>query len=179
MKMVLQPAAWPQSTSRQRSPTIQLCARSMPSSRAARSNMPGFGLRQSQSDSAFAGMKTNFHAVNRQLRQHVRVNFFDHFLFQSAAANIRLVGGHDQQKSGGLQFCARGGNVGKNFKLGQTRRRIRLASRSSARLMTPSRSRKTARRISAFRFPLSAFISWFPIWSAPLSISDARRTNAR
>jgi len=76
---------------------------------------------------AFARMKTNFHAVNRQMRHHVRVDFLDDFPGKRAASNVRLIRGNHEQKTGGFQFGARGGNFGKNLKLRQVGRRIRLA----------------------------------------------------
>ena len=62
-------------------------------------------------------MITNFHAVDRQLAAHFRVDGFDDFLFQRAAANVRLVGGDDQQKSGGFQSGAGVRNFRKNFEI--------------------------------------------------------------
>ena len=72
-------------------------------------------------------MITNFHAINGQLSAHSGVNSFDDFLLECAATHIRLVGHHDEQEAGPLQFCACGGNFRKNFKFGQARRRIWLA----------------------------------------------------
>jgi hypothetical protein len=71
-------------------------------------------------------METHFHAVNRQLRQHVDVDGFDHLLPQSAAANVGLIRGHNQKKAGGLERGQRAGNFRKNLELGQISRRIWL-----------------------------------------------------
>ena len=126
MKIVRQPAAWPQSMSRQRSPTIQLCARSMPSSlrraqQHARLRLAAVAFRR-----ALAGMITDLHAVNRQPPAHFGVNGFHDFLLERAATHVRLVGRHNEQKTGCLEFRARGGNLGKNFKFSQVSRRIGL-----------------------------------------------------
>jgi hypothetical protein len=90
---------------------------------------------------ALAVMVTDLHAVNRQPPAHFGVNGFDNFLLKRPATNIRLVGCDDQQETGPLELRARRRNLGKNLKF-----RYGFASRSKARLMTPSRSRKTARR---------------------------------
>lgn len=86
----------------------------------------GLGLPTVAIRRAFAGMITDFDAINRQLRRHVRMDFFNDFLGERAAANIGLIRGHDQKKTGSLELRAGGGNVEKNFKFGQTRRRIRF-----------------------------------------------------
>jgi len=116
---------------------------------------PRLGLATFTIGQDFARMKTNFHAVNRQLRRHVRVDFFDNFLGERAPANIRLIRGNDEQKTSGLQLGTRGGNFGQNFKLSQTRRRIWLA-------VTFQRAIDDAVAVEEncaahFRFPLSAF----------------------
>jgi len=41
-------------------------------------------------------MKTRFHTVDREATAHFRVDGFDDFLREGAAADVRLVGGHDQ-----------------------------------------------------------------------------------
>ena len=72
-------------------------------------------------------MITDFHAINRQLPAHERVHRFDRFLFQCPAPDVRLIGGHDEQKARRLQFAAGFGRVGENFKLAQAGGRIGLA----------------------------------------------------
>lgn len=62
----------------------------------------GFRLAAIAIGQPLAGMITNLHAVNRKLRHQVRVDFFNNFPLQSAAANVRLVRCHNQQKTGGF-----------------------------------------------------------------------------
>jgi len=71
-------------------------------------------------------MVTDFDAVNRQLTAHFGVDGFHHFLFQCAAAHVRLVGHHHEQETGPLELRARGGGIGENFKFSQAARRIGL-----------------------------------------------------
>ena len=85
----------------------------------------GFRLAAIAVGHALAGVETDFHPVNGQLCQHVRVDFFNDFLLQSATTNIGLVRGDDEQKAGGLQLRAGGRNFRQNFKFSQARRRIR------------------------------------------------------
>ena len=73
-----------------------------------------------------AGVITNLDPVNGQPRQQVGMNGFNHFFGQRAAAHVRLVGRHYQNKTGGLQFCARPGNLGEDFKFSQRSGRVRL-----------------------------------------------------
>jgi len=75
---------------------------------------------------ALAGVETNLNAVNRQLRQQMRVNHFDDFPFQSAAPNVWLVRRNDKKESGSFQFCASSGDFRKDFKFVQISRRERL-----------------------------------------------------
>jgi len=116
----------------------------------ARLRLPAIAIRR-----ALAGMKTGFHPVNRQLRQQVRVNFFDDFPRQRAAPDIRLVRGDDEQKTGGLQFPQRCRNFGQNFKFRERGRRIRLASALQRAVDDAVTVKKHG--ATRFRFPLSAF----------------------
>ena len=72
-------------------------------------------------------MITNFNAVNGQLPAHSGMNCFHDFLFQRAAAHVRLVGHHHEQKACLLESGTGGRNLGENFKFHQTCWRIRLA----------------------------------------------------
>ena len=128
MKIVRQPAAWPQSTSRQRSPTIQLCARSMSSSRAARSNMPGLGLRQSQSRQR-PGRDDN----KPPRGQSATAGTFRAWMvsttscFKVPRPTSGWLVATTSRKPAAFNRRARRRNLGKNFKFAQARRRIRLA----------------------------------------------------
>ena len=95
----------------------------------------------------FAGMITNLHAVNRQPAAHFGVNLFDRFLFQ-ACRGRRPAGwsprrAESRPLSSLTQASALPGRISNSPKFAGG---YGLPSRSKARLMTPSRSRKTARR---------------------------------
>jgi len=51
----------------------------------------------------------------------------DNFFFERSTAHVRLVGHHHKQKTGLLQLCTGGGNLGKNFKFVQVPGGIRFA----------------------------------------------------
>jgi len=76
---------------------------------------------------ALSRMKTDFDAVEWKLPPHFGVNGLDQFFFDRAATYVRLICGNDEQKTGGLQFGARFGNAGENFKFCEGSWRIRLA----------------------------------------------------
>ena len=73
---------------------------------------------------AFAGVITDFHAIDGERPPHVVVNRLDGFLLGRAAANVRLVGGDDEEEASPLQLPARLGDAGKNLKLSEARRRV-------------------------------------------------------
>ncbi len=115
----------------------------------------GLGLATIAVGQTFTRMKANFHTVNRQLRRHVRVDFFDDFLFQGAAANIGLVRGDDKQKISGFQFGQSCGNFRENFKLCERRGRKRFSITLQGAVDDTIAVKKNC--APHFRFPLSAF----------------------
>ena len=86
----------------------------------------GFGLAAIAFGRALACMIADLHAVNRQPPAHFRMNRFHGFLTQRAAAHVRLVGHHHQQKTCCLEPGASGRHLGKNLKFSQVPGRIRL-----------------------------------------------------
>ncbi len=125
MKIVRHPAAAPQSMSRQRSPTIQLRARSISISRAARRQHPGCGLAKFRR-LALARIVAHLHAIDRQLRAHCGVHGLDLFAPLCAAAHIRLIRRHDQQPARRFQSRARFLDAWQQGKLRQRSGRVRL-----------------------------------------------------
>ena len=55
------------------------------------------------------------------------MNHFHNFLLKRSAADVGLVGRHDEQVASVLELFARGGHAGKNFEFIQIPRGIRLA----------------------------------------------------
>ena len=86
----------------------------------ARLRLPAIAVRL-----VFAGVITDLHPVNRKPPAHFGVNRLDGFLLERAAAHVGLVRHHHEQEAGLFEPRARGRNIGKNFKLIQTHRRIR------------------------------------------------------
>jgi len=75
-----------------------------------------------------------------------------------ASGNVGLIGHHDKRISMRLQCAQCLGNVRQDFKIPERNRWYGFPSRMNVRLMTPSRSKKTAERVICSGIPIS-FVS--------------------
>ena len=124
--MVRQPAAAPASTSRHRSPTMKLRARSAPCRAAPSRIRPGSGLRHAQPVGVV--VKAAQKIVYGQLLAEPPVNCLDRLGGLLAARHVGLIGDDDQRQSqhrSGAPSAA--GGVGDDPDFARRVRRIRFA----------------------------------------------------
>ena len=86
----------------------------------------GLGLAAIAIGFALAGVVTDLHTVNGQLRLHVGVDGFDDGLLERAATDIGLVGGDDDEETRGFQAGAGTGDIGQDIELSQAGGRVGL-----------------------------------------------------
>ena len=139
-----QPAAGPASMSRQRSPTMTLRGEIVCGGRVDE-QCPGFGLRHAQS-SASSWEQTRTSSSGSTARQPARASASTRGARLVAARDVGLVGDDDQRIAGRFERASAPATLGKDLEL-RRRAPADTACRraTTARLITPSRSRKTAR----------------------------------